>query len=427
MDLAAAGLREQPFPTHGKPLAVVSYASHADALGVLKKTCESPKGLALLQGPPLSGKSTLIRQFVDSIPEECSVAVVDGAGKNTSALLEALMRGFGYHLDFNSTGELLAMARVFALQQASSHEPPIVIIENADALNPSALRALTELAELRVREIYALKIVLVSDHSMRELVDSTSMRPIARRVTADFHLHPMTSTEAVAYLHEKLRIAGSDKPEFVFPISVCNELWEASGGWPGILDRLALLAIARTKTLPVAASIIEHPEVPAGTWHGADEQSERLAKHAEPEPPTLYVTLNGKTLKKLTFDKPRMLVGRSEHNDLAIDSRFVSRHHLLLVRHGGSTFLMDLNSTNGTFVNSKRVSNHILIDDDVITVGHHRVKYYDPHAKRRAKLEGTEFSDTAIMKTLADMRSLLADENTAELPAPSENLPTLGN
>ena len=123
--------------------------------------------------------------------------------------------------------------------------------------------------------------------------------------------------------------------------------------------------------------------------------------------------------------KPRLLIGRSEHNDISICSRFISRHHALLVRHGNATFLMDLNSTNGTFVNGKRVSNHVLLHDDVVTVGHHKIKFDDPFATNRHELEGAAFADTAIMKTLEDMRNLLAQENTALLPAASENLPTL--
>ena len=125
------------------------------------------------------------------------------------------------------------------------------------------------------------------------------------------------------------------------------------------------------------------------------------------------------------MEKPRLLMGRSEHNDIAIGSRFISRHHALIVRHGSSTFLMDLNSTNGTFVNSRRVSNHVLMDNDIITVGHHRIKFCDPYATTRGELGGDEFADTAIMKTLEDMRGLLAQENTAVMPAATEDLPTI--
>jgi hypothetical protein len=42
-------------------------------------------------------------------------------------------------------------------------------------------------------------------------------------------------------------------------------------------------------------------------------------------------------------------------------------------------------------------------------------------------MTGNEFTETAIMKTLDDMRNLLAQENTAMLPIPSENVPTYGN
>ena len=125
------------------------------------------------------------------------------------------------------------------------------------------------------------------------------------------------------------------------------------------------------------------------------------------------------------MEKTRALIGRTQHNDVSINSRFVSRHHALLVRHGTSTFLMDLNSTNGTFVNSKRVSNHVLMHDDVITLGHHRIKFHDPCATTRGELDGIDFGDTVIMKTLADMRTLLEQENTALLPVATENLPTI--
>ncbi len=427
MDLAAAGLTEQPFRTHGKPLSVVSYSSYRDALEILRQTCESPTGLALIQGPTLSGKSTLIRQFVDTLPEECAYAVINGDGMNTKALLEGLLGQFGYDIDFNTNNELLAMLRVFAQQQAALHEPPVVIIENAHALNPSALRVLCELAKWRVRRICALKLVLVSDRSLQSIIDAPAMERISRRLTADFHLRPMTCAETDTYLHSKLEAAGSLVPSLVFPTSVCKEMWEASAGWPGILDRIALLALAQAETLPVRDAHIEKPALPNGTWDAQTIEEAELDSGDQPAPPVLFLAERGKEPERLKFEKARLLIGRSEHNDLSIDSRFVSRHHMLLVRHGSSTLLMDLNSTNGTFVNSRRVSNHVLIDDDVITVGHHSIKFCDPHAKQRGTLDGAEFADTAIMKTLEDMRSLLAQENTAILPAQSENTPTLGS
>ena len=96
MDLGAAGLIEQPFPTHGKPLAIVTYDSQRAALDVLRETLEHPTGLSLLQGPPLSGKSILVRSFLESIEGDNAVALVDGKGLNTTNLLLAILRQFGY-------------------------------------------------------------------------------------------------------------------------------------------------------------------------------------------------------------------------------------------------------------------------------------------------------------------------------------------
>ena len=131
----------------------------------------------------------------------------------------------------------------------------------------------------------------------------------------------------------------------------------------------------------------------------------------------MFLTRNGETLKKIRFDGTRLLIGRAEHNDVSINSKFISRHHALLVRHGSSTLLMDLNSANGTFVNSRRVSNQVLANDDIITLGDHGLKFVDPGAKRRESVEGISLDDTVIMLTLDDMRRVLARENTAILPA----------
>lgn len=431
MDLSAAGLTEQPFRTKGTPDSIVSYAAHVEGFEALRAVCAMPHGLALLQGPPLSGKSTLVRHFVDLRDDNQEGAIVDGTGLNATTLLEATLREFGYEADLDSDNELLSMLRVFALHQAASHQPPLLVIENAHRLNPSALRTLCSLAELKCirdnRPISALKLVLVSDRSLESIIEAPAMAPISRRVAANFQMRPMSCDDAKDYLREKLRRAGSRIPEYVFPNSVCVELWDASGGWPGVLDRIAQLALSRADALPVSISAIERPTLPYSDWGEQSLGDLEDEGRAAPEPPKLFVTRDGETIKELTFDQPRLLIGRSEHNDIAIPSRFVSRHHLLLVRHGNTTFMMDLNSSNGSFVNSRRMSNHVLVDNDVITVGNHRIKFCDPHATSRGAMTGNEFTETAIMKTLDDMRNLLAQENTAMLPIPSENLPTYGN
>jgi type II secretory pathway predicted ATPase ExeA len=427
MNLGTAGLREQPFPTHGKPLAMVAYRSQQEALKALRETMEHRTGISLLQGPALSGKSVLIHHFRDSAGEDQSIALVNGKGLNTTNLLLEILRKFGYEIDLNSANELLGLVRVFAVQQAVSGAPPLVIIENTHELKPSALRVLCELAQLRVREGSALKMVLVSDRSLTTIIEAPAMHAIAKRVLHDFHLRPMALNETCDYIHEKLLAAGAEHPSSIFPKSVCDELWKASGGWPGILDRIALLALANAESLPVSAECIEHPALPVGTWDDAPLTGLPGQPSAPTAGPRLVVTKDISVIHEITLDKPRLLIGRSEHNDIALGNRFISRHHALLVRHGDATLLMDLNSTNGTFVNSMRISNHMLVHEDIVTIGHHHIRFTDPQATRRGRPDGANLDDTAIMKSIDDMRNLRTQEDTAVMLAVgSEDVPTLG-
>ena len=428
MDLYAAGLQEQPFGTHGRPLVFVPYTSQQAAVEFLDDTCNRDRGLGLFQGPPLSGKTVIIRQFVELLGDDAAVAVIDGSGLNTRSLLEAVLHQFGYDLQFSSVNELINMVKVFVLQQTASDQAPLLIIENTHALNPSALRVLCELAGLRVRAKSALRLILASDRSISSIVRAPAMAAISKRLTGDFDLGPLTREETTDYLHAKLRAGGCFDPLVVLPEDVCIDLYLASGGWPGILDRLVLRALAKADQCPVRSDHIERVVIPNGTPSLVHEANQiGLNGAGAAGAPTLFLTYNGKTLREIEMNRPRMLVGRSDLNDVCVNSRFISRHHAMFVKHGTATFLMDLNSTNGTYVNSQRVSNHVLLHDDVISIGSHGIKFYDPNARHSIKMDDSELADTVIMKTLKDMRELLASENTESLPIQTEASMSLGD
>ena len=178
MDLGAAGLNKQPFPAEGDSTAMISYDAARACLEVLENTYAAPHGLAVLQGPALSGKSTIIRCFINSLHEDCAVATIDGSELESSELLGELLRQFGYEVDLESPAELIGLIRVFAQQQAAHHEPPLLVVENTHLLRPDALRAICEMAELRTKTGSALKIVLVSDRSFQPILTAPAMKRI---------------------------------------------------------------------------------------------------------------------------------------------------------------------------------------------------------------------------------------------------------
>ena len=108
----------------------------------------------------------------------------------------------------------------------------------------------------------------------------------------------------------------------------------------------------------------------------------------------LILTLDGQELAQYELEKERYTVGRLSDNDIHIDNMAVSGHHALILNILKDSFLEDLNSTNGTYVNGKLIKKHALQEGDVITIGRHQLKYVSSHAN-----EGQdEFERTMVIK-----------------------------
>jgi len=71
----------------------------------------------------------------------------------------------------------------------------------------------------------------------------------------------------------------------------------------------------------------------------------------------------------------RTRIGRGSDNDLVLDTKHISRYHAVFLAGPVHTSVEDLKSTNGVFVNGKRVSRHILKDGDRVTVGRTQFRY----------------------------------------------------
>jgi len=90
----------------------------------------------------------------------------------------------------------------------------------------------------------------------------------------------------------------------------------------------------------------------------------------------LIVMLDGSVVKEFALDKERITIGRKPNNDIQLDDATVSGQHaaVLMLQHG---YIEDLNSTNGTYLNGKRVSKRMLSTGDVVKIGQHEFKYME--------------------------------------------------
>jgi len=103
----------------------------------------------------------------------------------------------------------------------------------------------------------------------------------------------------------------------------------------------------------------------------------------------LILSLDGQVMAEYNMNKERYTIGRLPDNDIRIDNPAVSGHHSLIINILNDSFLEDLNSTNGTYVNGKLIKKHALQHGDVITAGHHQLRFVEDDDAHQDEFEKT--------------------------------------
>ena len=108
----------------------------------------------------------------------------------------------------------------------------------------------------------------------------------------------------------------------------------------------------------------------------------------------LILSLDGQVLAEYNMTKERYTLGRLPDNDVRVDNAAVSGHHALIINILNDSFLEDLNSTNGTYVNGKLIKKHALQHGDVVTIGLHHLRFVDVQDEGD---DGDEFERTMVI------------------------------
>lgn len=79
-------------------------------------------------------------------------------------------------------------------------------------------------------------------------------------------------------------------------------------------------------------------------------------------------------VKEIVLDKESTTIGRKPDNDIVIDNQAVSGHHAVIRMEGNAVILEDLNSLNGTYINSQKISKTELFNGDIVLIGVHTLQ-----------------------------------------------------
>lgn len=136
--------------------------------------------------------------------------------------------------------------------------------------------------------------------------------------------------------------------------------------------------------------------------------------------PKLLLKFNAAVIKEVAFDKPALTVGRKDDNDIVIDNPAISGHHCKLTMEGGGYYVEDLESTNGTFVNEKKIKKSGLHNNDVVGLAKHALVFLNEAEAAAAAAKPDEGSDKTMVLTPQKQAELVAASAAAAKPAGPE-------
>lgn len=138
--------------------------------------------------------------------------------------------------------------------------------------------------------------------------------------------------------------------------------------------------------------------------------------------PKLLLKFNAAVIKEIPFDKDSLTVGRKPDNDIVIDNPAISGHHCKISVQGGTYFVEDLESTNGTFVNEKRVKKSGLHHNDIVGLAKHALVFIEdaPPEPAPAPAAPPPAADATMMISPQKQAEMIAASASASKAASTE-------
>ena len=384
-------LHELPFRLSPDPQFLYLSKQHARAKAYMESTIWFTDGFVVITGEIGAGKTTLIETFLRELQTDAVVAQINQTQLSPTGFLQTVLVQFGFSPFHMKKPEVLATLNQFLVEQHLGGRKVLLIVDEAQNLSPRVLEEVRMLSGIETTKEKALRIILAGQPELNDKLNSPDLVQLAQRVRLRFHLTALTNSETSAYIDHRLEVAGSQGRQ-IFAEDTYATIYKYTGGVPRLINTLCdtclMSAFGRdqdTVTADDLAAAIEElqwVEFAASTNRMRILKLHKILSNTESGPTVGRILLasEGKTVLERELQVGRVVIGRTADNDLQIDSKFISRHHCQIVTQADACVIEDLNSTNGIYVQSKRVRHYNLNDGDVVQVGRHEIMYIDERA-----------------------------------------------
>jgi len=231
------GLNESAFSIAVNPRYLYMSQQHKEALAHLLYGVAGG-GFVMLTGEVGTGKTTIIRCLLEQMPENTDIALVMNPMSNVTELLTTICEELGasYVKDEPTVKDLTDALHRFLLRNHTNGRNTILLIDEAQLLSAQTLEQVRLLTNLETTTQKLLHIILVGQPELKTLLAKPELRQLAQRITARFHLTPLTLTETQAYIRHRLKVAGLPEGRSPFSYAIIKRIHAFTGGIPRLIN-----------------------------------------------------------------------------------------------------------------------------------------------------------------------------------------------
>jgi type II secretory pathway predicted ATPase ExeA len=243
MYTAFFGLNEVPFSIAPNPRYLFMSDRHREALSHLTYGLGDTGGFVLLTGEVGTGKTTISRCLMEQLPENIQTAFILNPTLSSQELLATICDQL--KIRYRKTGATLkTLTDKIQEKLLKNHENDIntlLIIDEAQHLQPEVLEQLRLLTNLETNIKKLLQVILIGQPELQQLLKRRDLRQLAQRITARYHLLPLNKPEVTMYIKHRLSVAECHRP--IFDQGAVYAIHKLSQGIPRLINLLCHRAL----------------------------------------------------------------------------------------------------------------------------------------------------------------------------------------
>lgn len=230
------GFKELPFSIAPDPRFLYMSSQHREAMAHLVYGLNTDGGFVMLTGDVGTGKTTICRCLLEQTHENTDVAFILNPRMTAEELLATLCDELGirYPEGNNSVKVFVDNINAYLLDAYAGGRKTVLIIEEAQNLLPDVLEQVRLLTNLETNQQKLLKIIMIGQPQLREMLLRPDMEQLSQRVTARCHIGPLPAGEIGAYINHRLSVAGARNSPF--SESEMRKLHKLSRGVPRLIN-----------------------------------------------------------------------------------------------------------------------------------------------------------------------------------------------